>query len=140
MKTAVQKSKQPVMKPTINGSTYIRPTDMEWKPTQFAKTWIKVLYEDKEKGEMTCLIKLEAGASIPFHRHPELEQALVLEGSMYDHDGMCRAGEFVWRKPNSAHENHTDEGAVVFAVYRKPNIYHHSVGFNAEPIQDEASV
>ena len=130
MKQAVQKTKVPSMKPTIEGSTYVRPADMEWAPTQFAKTRIKVLYEDKAKGEMTCLIKLEAGAHIPFHKHPELEQALVLEGSMYDHDGICRAGDFVWRKPNSCHENHTDDGAVIFAVYRKPNIYQRSVGFH----------
>lgn len=129
MKQAVLKTKTPAMKPTIEGSIYVRPAEMEWQPTQFAKTQIKVLYEDKAKGEMTCLIKLEPGAHIPFHRHPELEQALVLEGSMYDHDGICRAGDFVWRKPNSCHENHTDDGAVIFAVYRKPNIYQHSVGF-----------
>jgi anti-sigma factor ChrR (cupin superfamily) len=130
MKQAVLKTKTPAMKPTIEGSTYVRPAEMEWQPTQFPKTRIKVLYEDKAKGEMTCLIKLEPGAHIPFHRHPELEQALVLEGSMYDHDGICRAGDFVWRKPNSCHENHTDDGAVIFAVYRKPNIYQHSVGFD----------
>jgi anti-sigma factor ChrR (cupin superfamily) len=132
MKQAVLKTKTPAMKPTIEGSTYVRPGEMEWQPTQFAKTQIKVLYEDKAKGEMTCLIKLEPGAHIPFHRHPELEQALVLEGSMYDHDGICRAGDFVWRKPNSCHENHTDDGAVIFAVYRKPNIYQHSVGFDKD--------
>lgn len=129
MKQAVRKPKLESLQPTINGSTYLRPQDMEWKPTQFEKTWIKVLYEDKAKGEMTCMIKLEPGAHVPFHKHPELEQALVLEGSMYDHDGICRAGEFVWRKPDSFHENHTDEGAIIFAVYRKPNIYQHSVGF-----------
>lgn len=129
MTLSVQKSNVDISKATIGGSTYVRPQEMEWKATQFEKTWIKVLYEDKEKGEMTCMIKLEPGASIPFHRHPELEQALVLEGSMYDHDGTCRAGEYVWRKADSMHENHTDEGAVVFAVYRKPNIYHRSSGF-----------
>jgi anti-sigma factor ChrR (cupin superfamily) len=132
MKHAVRKPKSESLKPTVNASTYVRPQEMDWKPTQFEKTWIKVLYEDKAKGEMTCLIKLDPGAHIPFHKHPELEQAMVLEGSMYDHDGTCRAGEFVWRKPNSFHENHSDEGAVIFAVYRKPNIYHHSVGFKLE--------
>jgi quercetin dioxygenase-like cupin family protein len=129
MKQIVQKPKLGSLEPTVNGSTYLRPQEMDWKPTQFEKTSIKVLYEDETKGEMTCLIKLEPGAHIPFHKHPELEQALVLEGSMYDHDGICRAGEFVWRKPNSFHENHSDEGAVILAIYRKPNIYHHSTGF-----------
>jgi anti-sigma factor ChrR (cupin superfamily) len=85
---------------------------------------------------MTCLLKLEPGAHIPFHKHPELEQTLVLEGAVYDHDGICRAGEFVWRKPNSFHENHSDEGAVIFAVYRKPNIFQHSAGFQEKTEQN----
>jgi hypothetical protein len=54
----------------------------------FDKVWIKTLYEDRFKGESTVLIKLEPGAHLPFHKHPELEQAYVLEGSMYDHDGV----------------------------------------------------
>jgi anti-sigma factor ChrR (cupin superfamily) len=136
MKQAVRKPKLESLKPTIGGSTYLRPQEIEWTPTQFEKTWIKVLYEDKSKGEMTCLLKLEPGAHIPFHKHPELEQTLVLEGSVYDHDGICRAGEFVWRKPNSFHENHSDEGAVIFAVYRKPNIFQHSAGFETKTDQN----
>ena len=47
----------------------------------------------------------------------------MLEGSFYDHDGICRAGEYVWRQPGSFHETHSDEGAVLLAVYRKPNIF-----------------
>ena len=132
MKQAVRKPKLETLKPTVNGSTYLRPDKMEWKPTQFEKTWIKVLYEDKTKGEMTCLIKLEPGDTCRFTSIPSSSRRLYSRASMYDHDGTCRAGEFVWRKPNSFHENHSDEGALIFAVYRKPNIYHHSVGFDAE--------
>jgi len=69
------------------------------------------------------LIKLEPGATLPYHKHPELEQAYVLEGSMYDHDGTCIAGEYVWREAGSLHENHSDTGAVLLAVYRKQNIF-----------------
>ena len=42
---------------------------------------------------MTCLFEWEPGASLPFHRHPELEQSYVIEGSFRDHDGISRAGE-----------------------------------------------
>jgi quercetin dioxygenase-like cupin family protein len=114
--------------PTIGGSVYVKPQDMEWISTQLDKVSIKVLYENKELGESTVLLKLEPGAVIPFHKHPELEQALVLEGSMYDHDGICRKGEYVWRKPNSFHDNRTDEGVVIFAVYRKQNVFVNNSG------------
>ncbi len=113
--------------PTRGGSTYIKPSTMEWQPTRFEKVSIKVLYEDAERGEMTCLLKLEPGAHIPFHKHPEIEQSLVLEGSVEDHDGVATAGDYVWRKPGSLHDNRSPGGAVLFAVYRKPNIYYHAV-------------
>jgi len=120
---------RPKIGPTIGGSTYVDPEAMDWKPSQFEGISIKVLYENKEKGEMTCLLKWEPGATLPFHKHPELEQSYVIEGSFYDHDGICRAGEYVWRKEGSFHETHSDEGAVILAIYRKPNIFKNTAGF-----------
>ena len=114
---------EPLRDPTPDGSTYVRPQDLDWKPTRFEGISIKVLYQDQDKGEMTCLLKWEPGASLPFHRHPEIEQSYVIEGSFYDHDGIARAGEYVWRRPGSSHETHSDEGCVILAVYRKPNVF-----------------
>lgn len=122
-------AKKTKVQATVGASTYVRPQEMEWAPTQFDKVYMKVLYQDKAKGELTCLVKLEPGAKLPMHVHPELEQAFVLEGSMADHDGVCRAGEYVWRTAGSYHENQSDEGAVVLAIYRKLNIFQNSVGF-----------
>lgn len=119
------------MTPTVNGSTYVNPNDMDWAPSQFEGIQIKVLYQDKEKGEMTCLLKWAPGTTLPFHRHPEIEQTFVLEGSFYDHDGIAKAGEFVWRIPNSKHETHSDEGCVILAIYRKPNMFRNGAGFKA---------
>jgi anti-sigma factor ChrR (cupin superfamily) len=111
---------------TMGGSIYIQPGQMDWKPTRFEKISIKVLYEDAEKGEMTCLLKLEPGAYVPFHKHPEIEQSFVLEGSVEDHDGVATAGDYIWRKPGSLHDNKSTNGAVLLAVYRKPNIYYNN--------------
>src|SRR6201982_3094025 len=102
--------------PTIGGSTYVKPQKMAWVPTQFPGISIKVLYEDKEKGEMTCFLKWEPGATLPMHKHPEIEQSYVIEGSFYDHEGICRAGEFVWRRVGSFHETCSDEGAIILAI------------------------
>lgn len=115
--------RKPKQGATIGGSTYIKPSEIAWKPTRFDGIAIKVLYENKEKGEMTCMLKLDPGASVPFHMHPEIEQAFVIEGSMYDHDGQANSGDYVWRAAGSYHDNHTDVGATILAVYRKPNIF-----------------
>jgi len=44
-------------------------------------------------------------------------------------DGIARAGEFVWRKPDSRHETRSAEGCVTLAVYRKPNTFRNRAGF-----------
>jgi anti-sigma factor ChrR (cupin superfamily) len=118
------------LQPTIDGSVYVKPQDIEWKPSQFDGIDIKVLYEDAAKGEMTCLLRWHPGTTLPFHRHPEIEQSWVLEGSFSDHDGICRAGEFVWRRPGSMHETYSAEGCVILAIYRKPNIFNNGAGYN----------
>ena len=92
---------------------------------------MKVLYRNDAAGEMTVLLKWEPGAVLPFHKHPEIEQSWVLEGSFSDHDGICRAGEFVYRHPQSKHETHSAEGCTILAIYRKPNIFAKSAGFKA---------
>ena len=120
------------LQPTPNGSTYVDPEKLEWQPSQFDKIAMKVLYRDDAQGEMTVLLKWEPGATLPFHRHPEIEQSWVLEGSFYDHDGICRAGQFVWRAPGSMHETRTDEGCLLLAIYRKPNIFYKTSGFKVK--------
>ena len=127
--TAAKDNRARRVEPTIGGSVHVKPQDIAWEPTQFPGISIKVLYEDKDKGEMTCFLRWEPGASLPMHKHPAIEQSYVIEGSFYDHDGICRAGEFVWRRPGSFHETHSEEGAVILAVYRKPNAFQHSSGY-----------
>ena len=70
--------RKPKIEPTIGGSVYVDPKAIDWKPSQFEGIQIKVLYQNKEEGEMTCLLKWEPGATLPFHKHPEIEQSYVL--------------------------------------------------------------
>ena len=117
--------------PTPNGSVYVKPQDMEWTPSQFEGVDMKLLYQDVEKGEMTVLLRWQPGTTLPFHKHPEIEQTYVIRGSFYDHDGICREGEFVYRHAGSKHETKSDEGCIILAIYRKPNIFAKSAGFRA---------
>lgn len=120
------------LQPTQGGSIYVDPEQLPWQPSQFDKIAMKVLYRDDTLGEMTVLLRWEPGAALPFHKHPEIEQSFVLEGSFSDHDGICHAGQFVWRRPGSLHETRSDEGCLLLAVYRKPNIFFRTAGFEAE--------
>jgi quercetin dioxygenase-like cupin family protein len=129
MNNALDERLKGSLQPTIGGSTYVDPNKLEWVPSQFPKIQMKVLYQNEQIGEMTVLLKWEPGAVLPFHKHPEIEQSWVLEGSFYDHDGICHAGQFVWRQPGSLHETRSDEGCLLLAIYRKPNIFFNTAGF-----------
>jgi hypothetical protein len=63
MDAAVEKAtaamRRRTVQPTIGGSVYLKPQGIAWEPTQFEGISIKVLYEDKAKGEMTCLLQWE---------------------------------------------------------------------------------
>jgi anti-sigma factor ChrR (cupin superfamily) len=120
------------LEPTPGGSVYVDPAQMEWTRSQFDKIWMKVLFRDDRDGAMTVLLKWEPGAALPFHKHPEIEQSFVLEGSFYDHDGICRAGQYVYRHANSMHETRSDEGCILLAVYRKPNVFVNTAGFDKQ--------
>ena len=63
------------LEPTQGGSVYVKPQEIGWRPSQFEGIDIKVLYENKEAGEMTCLLRWKPGVALPFHKHPELEQS-----------------------------------------------------------------
>ena len=71
------------LEPTPDGSVYVNPAAMQWKPSQFEGIEIKVLYEDKTRGEMTCLLKWQPGTTLPFHKHPEIEQSYVLSPAAF---------------------------------------------------------
>jgi anti-sigma factor ChrR (cupin superfamily) len=108
--------------PTPGGSVYINVSSLQWKPWRIPGSAIKVLYENTESGELTCLLKFAAGTRIPPHEHPAIEQTLVLEGTMQDHDGTAHRGDYILRRPASRHENYCPVETIVYAVYHKPNV------------------
>ncbi len=120
-------TRQRAVQPTIGGSVYVKPQEIEWEPTQFEGISIQVFY-GQDGGRDDLPVEMGAGATLPMHKHPKIEQTFVIEGSFYDH-GICRAGEFVWRRVGSFHETHSDEGAVILAVYRKSNVFQHTTGY-----------
>jgi len=103
------------------GSHLVRVQDMPWEPTDFPGIRMKVLYSDPPTGRSTIMFKLEPGAVVPPHEHTALEQTYVLEGSLEDHEGAARTGEFVWRPGGSVHTAVAPRGAVILCFFSKPN-------------------
>ena len=75
---------------------------------------IKVLHESG--GVMSYLLRLEAGAVVPAHRHPHDEECVVLEGLLRIGDELVlSAGGFHMARKDTLHAPlASDEGATIF--------------------------
>ncbi len=105
----------------IPDSTYVDVASVPWTKTRFPGIDQKILMEDKTTGMVTVLMRWAKGTRLPKHEHVEIEQTYVLEGSFSDHDGTCRAGQYVWRRKGSRHDAWSDEGALMLAFFLRPN-------------------
>ena len=81
---------------------------------------MKVIYHDPVSGMLTILSRLEPGAGIPPHKHEDLEQTYVLEGSLVDDEGECTAGNFVIRAKGSRHAPVAPKGCTMLVFFLKP--------------------
>lgn len=66
---------------------------------------------------------------LPDHEHVQIEQTYVLEGSLECPEGVCTAGNFVWRPAGSRHEAWAGpEGGVMLAMFQLPNKFFQADG------------
>ncbi|MBB3320209.1 MULTISPECIES: cupin domain-containing protein [unclassified Rhizobium] len=95
-----------------------------WKELEFGPFrknvtihWIRP-FEDDQPG--VALLKYEAGASVPHHRHEGLETILVLEGVQSDEAGNYGRGRYVVNAPGTEHSVWSDTGCVVLIQWDRP--------------------
>jgi anti-sigma factor ChrR (cupin superfamily) len=114
-------------------SHLVQPQNMEWQKTRFPGCEAKTLLFDRTTGLMTALMRFAPGSVLPDHEHVNIEQTYVLEGSLVDKEGpakdiACKAGEFIWREPNSRHAAWCPEGALILAMFQVPNKFFEADG------------
>jgi anti-sigma factor ChrR (cupin superfamily) len=89
----------------------------------------KTLVVDPVSGLLTTLLRMAPGAKLPDHEHVLVEQTFVLEGSLVCGEGVCRAGEFVWRPAGSRHEAWAGpEGGLMLGMFQIPNRFFQANG------------
>lgn len=82
----------------------------------------KTLLVDRSCGLLTMLLRMAPGAKLPYHEHVLIEQTWVLEGSLECGEGVCRAGQFVWRPAGSRHEAWAGpDGGLMLGIFQMPN-------------------
>ncbi len=89
-----------------------QPGPQDWQPFGDG-VQIKVLHE--ADGVMSYLLRLQAGASLPAHRHPVDEECVVLEGEVQIGSLRLGAGGFHLGRRNVLHDRlRSDGGAVIY--------------------------
>jgi len=67
-----------------------------------------------------ALLRYQAGAQVPRHRHPGVETILVLEGSQSDELGCYKTGSLVINPVGSEHSVWSEAGCVVLIQWDRP--------------------
>lgn len=101
-------------------SSYVDVIGAPWQTSQFPGIEHKILYADRG-GLSALLFRLAPGAVVPLHEHTGIEMTYVLEGSLEDDEGVCTAGNFVWRPAGNTHIARAPNGAVILGVFTSPN-------------------
>jgi anti-sigma factor ChrR (cupin superfamily) len=103
-------------------SRFVDVERLPWEKTAYPGIETKTLLVERETGLMTMLLRMAPGATLPDHEHVLIEQTYVLEGSLACGEGVCRAGEFVWRPAGSRHAAWAGpEGGLMLAMFQIPN-------------------
>jgi anti-sigma factor ChrR (cupin superfamily) len=93
--------------------------DLEFDPFRAGVTihWIKP-FDGDQPG--VALLKYEAGAAVPRHRHEGLETILVLVGTQSDESGDYGIGSYIVNAIGTEHSVWSDTGCVVLIQWDRP--------------------
>ena len=107
------------MKPS--STRYLDVDGLPWMDTFYDGIEMKILFKDEQRGVMTALFRWQPGAKLPMHEHTDVEQSYVLEGSLCDFEGECKAGDYAWRPADSKHDAWSPKGCLLLAILLEPN-------------------
>lgn len=110
--------------PTANTVTdtlsSLQSAHLPWVPWAMPAAYFKLLHADPVTEKFSLLIKVEANAPAPLHRHVGAVEGLVLEGRFhYDNDPTLEftPGAYLYEPPGAIHRPISAEGAVMFLVF-----------------------
>jgi anti-sigma factor ChrR (cupin superfamily) len=107
---------QPVQQTAPAPLLTVRKEEGVWQQVHdgiFAKT----LFQNVKNGTTTYMVKFMPGAKTPLHRHPGMEECMVIEGDFQVDGKDLRAGDYHCAMPGSIHDRpYSNNGAVVLIV------------------------
>jgi anti-sigma factor ChrR (cupin superfamily) len=82
----------------------------------------KPLHIDQARKYNTCLVRRDAGAHYPSHRHREIEELFKLSGELHVEGLVMHAGDYCRADSDTIHgETFTDSGALFLLMGSQQN-------------------
>ena len=90
--------------------------DGAFEATGSPGVFVRRLFLDAPRRSTTMLVRMDAGASYPGHRHGGLEECYVLEGDLRHGDRVMRAGDFEVVTEGSRHGRQWTENGCLLLI------------------------
>ena len=109
----------------LNGDLSVRVVvdtkKMEWSPSPSGTVWRKRVHlvGPPESGQVTSVVRYDAGAQFPAHEHPGGEEILVLDGTFSDEHGDWSAGTYLLNPEGFSHSPYSTDGCTLFVKLRQ---------------------
>lgn len=94
---------------------------MPWSPSPSPSVWRKRVHRvgPAEAGQVTSVVRYDAGSDFPVHEHPDGEEILVLSGVFSDDRGDWPAGTYLLNPEGYRHAPSSRDGCELFVKLRQ---------------------
>ena len=95
--------------------------EIEWTASPGGEVLRKRLHRvgPAESGQVTSIVRYQAGSTFPKHGHPEGEEILVLDGVFSDEHGDWPAGTYLLNPEGFEHQPFSRDGCLLFVKLRQ---------------------
>ncbi|NOS81739.1 MAG: cupin domain-containing protein [Nitrospira sp.] len=101
--------------------TFLRTSELEWQEIS-PGTFVKVLHNDTANARATVLCRMEPGSMYGSHRHAQMEELFVLEGTCHCAGRLMHAGDYHRAEAGSVHPpTSTETGSLMLVISSTQN-------------------
>jgi quercetin dioxygenase-like cupin family protein len=93
-----------------------RAFESAWEATPWPGVSQRLLRRDPQRRQVTMLVRMEAGATMPAHLHEGPEESLILEGDLCAGNQVLREGDYQFAPAGSYHETLRSETGCLALV------------------------
>jgi putative transcriptional regulator len=95
-----------------------------WEPTEVPGVVMRTLFVDRERNQLTALVRIEPGRSYPAHHHGGPEECLVLEGDLRVGETVLGPGDYQRATAGSRHGvQSTERGCLLLITASLANTF-----------------